>query len=117
MEFEMFSKEAVEGAFGFIRPDEFAECKSGVLAAGQLYEKLWSFVDKYEAPRPEVSEEHCYGMDSIARFWNEFSEAEQAKLFELDKLNHEDDNKMMIRYYQDKRQEVPSHYLEPYPYV
>ncbi len=112
-----FSKKAVEGAFGYIRPDEFAECKNGVLAAGTLYEKLWSFVDKYEAPLPEVSEEPCYGMDSIARFWDEFSPEEQAKLFELDKANYEAEQAMMIAYYKGKGQEVPQHEFEPYAFI
>jgi hypothetical protein len=70
-------------AFEFIRPDEFAECTNGVLACGDLYERLWACVPDYKAPRPEVSEEPCYGMDSLAHFWDRFTAEEQATIIRL----------------------------------
>lgn len=80
-------KEEVEDTFGIIRPDEVAECWDGVIAVDGLYEALWSCVEKYKAPRPEVSEEPCYGMDSVASFWDTFSEVHQGELVRLAALN------------------------------
>lgn len=70
-------------AFDVVRPDEVAECWDGVLAAGDLYERLWECVSSYTAPSPEVSEEPCYGMDCVADFWDRFSAAEQETLNQL----------------------------------
>jgi hypothetical protein len=81
------SKEQVEARFGFTRPDEAAECWDGVTEVDGLYQALWACVPKYEAPAPEFSEEPCYGMDSIARFWGEFSPEHQAALVRLDDEN------------------------------
>lgn len=105
------NKDEVEARFGIIRPEEFAETKNGVLAAGNLYERLWSFVHKYNAPRPEVSEEPCYGMDSIASFWDQFTEEEQATLIRLDDENNEAEKQMMRGYYKAKGQPIPDEYL------
>ena len=107
----MITQNEVEVRFGIIRPDEFAECKNGVLAAGQLYEKLWSFVPRYEAPLPADSEEPCYGLDSIARFWNELTADEQAHLVRLDDEAIEEEKRMMRDYYTRKGQPIPDHYL------
>jgi hypothetical protein len=63
-----------------MRPDEFAECVDGV--PDNLYRKLWSLVEQYKAPSPEVSEEPCYGMDTLNDFWDEFTSDEQ-NLLEL----------------------------------
>lgn len=66
---------------GTMRPDEFAECVDGV--SDELYRKLWSLVPKFKAPRPEVSEEPCYGMDTVADFWEEFTPEEQSEINRL----------------------------------
>jgi len=69
-----------------IRPDEVAECWNGVISKGDvvnLYEALWDCVALYKAPRPEVSEEPCIGMDTVAGFWNRFTEDQQKLLNEL----------------------------------
>jgi len=60
--------------FSHIRPDEVAECWDGVDAVPGLYSALWGCVNDYKAPSPEVSEEPCHGMDSVADFWDRFSD-------------------------------------------
>ncbi len=107
----MITQNEVETRFGYIRPDEFAECQNGVLACGQLYEKLWSFVSRYEAPLPVDSEEPCYGLDSIARFWDEFTASEQSDLIRIDIENVEAEKAMMRDYYTRKGQPIPEDYL------
>jgi len=64
--------------FETIRPDEVAECWDGVDA--DLYRALWACVNSYKAPRPEESEEPCYGMDSVEDFWDRFTDAEKVTL-------------------------------------
>lgn len=78
----------VQAKFGITRPDEAAECWDGVLAVPGLYEALWSCVGAYKAPRPEVSEEPCHGMDSIADFWDQFSALHQQELIRLETANN-----------------------------
>ena len=73
--------------FDLIRPDEVAECWDGVLAAGDLYETLWSCVSGYKAPSPEESEEPCYGMDAVADFWDRFTPEQQLQLNQLAERN------------------------------
>jgi hypothetical protein len=68
--------------FKTIRPDEVAECWDGILAVPGLYEALWACVGDYKAPSPEVSEEPCYGMDTVAGFWDRFSDEHKAALNE-----------------------------------
>lgn len=68
---------APHSALGYIRPDEVAECWDGI--DGDLYRLLWACVNDYKAPPPEVSEEPCHGMDSVADFWDRFpDEAKEA---------------------------------------
>lgn len=64
--------------FDIVRPDEVAECWDGV--TDDLYRALWACVNDYKAPRPEVSEEPCIGMDSVADFWDRFTDADKAAL-------------------------------------
>lgn len=66
--------------FEIARPDEVAECWDGIFAVPGLYEALWACVEDYKAPRPEVSEEPCYGMDCVADFWDRFSDDHKAAL-------------------------------------
>ena len=73
-------------AFDVIRPDEVAECWEGVDEAG-LYEPLWDCVGSYIAPRPEESEEPCYGMDCVSGFWDRFTPEQQAALNQLAERN------------------------------
>ena len=73
--------------FEMIRPDEVAECWDGVLAAGDLYEALWSCVESYKAPSPEESEEPCHGLDCVADFWDRFTPEQQLHLNRLADLN------------------------------
>jgi hypothetical protein len=70
-------------AFNVVRPDEVAECWNGVLASGDLYETLWACVNSYTAPKPEESEEPCWGMDCVADFWDRFSPDQQEQLNQL----------------------------------
>ena len=70
-------------ALTILTPDTVAECWDGVFAFGDLYETLWSCVPDYTAPSPEESEEPCHGMDSVADFWDRFSDAQKLKLNEL----------------------------------
>lgn len=63
-----------------IRPDEVAECWDGISAVPGLYAALWACVADYKAPSPEVSEEPCYGMDTVADFWERFSPEHQEAL-------------------------------------
>jgi len=70
-------------SFEIVRPDEVAECYDGVLAVPGLYEALWACVVLYNAPRPEVSEEPCYGMDCVQDFWDRFSDDHKAALNEI----------------------------------
>jgi len=79
-------------SFDIVRPDEVAECWDGVLAAGDLYERLWACTTSYTAPSPEQSEEPCWGMDCVADFWDHFTPSEQETLNQLAE-RHED--KMM----------------------
>jgi hypothetical protein len=77
-------------SFDIIRPDEVAECWDGVFdAPNALYEALWDCVSSYTAPRPEESEEPCWGMDCVADFWDRFTPEHQAKLNELAERNAE----------------------------
>lgn len=62
------------------RPDEVAECWDGIFSVPGLYEALWDCVADYKSPRPEVSEEPCYGMDGVAGFWERFSDDHKAAL-------------------------------------
>ncbi len=57
-------------AFEVVRPDEVAECWDGVIAVPGLYQALWGCVADYKAPSPEVSEEPCYGLDTVEDFWD-----------------------------------------------
>jgi hypothetical protein len=70
--------------FETITPDTVAECWDGVYSFGNLYEQLWSCVEKYD----EVDREDCgpadvVGINSVAQFWADFSPENQAKLNEL----------------------------------
>lgn len=67
--------------FETMRPDEAAECLEGITTP--IYRKLWTFVKEYKAPRPEISEEPCHGMDSLSDFWHKLDEAEQVWLNDL----------------------------------
>jgi hypothetical protein len=67
------------------RPDEVAECWEGVYDVPGLYQALWDCVGDYKAPSPEVSEEPCHGMDSVADFWDRFSDEHKAALNEAAK--------------------------------
>ena len=83
-------------AFDIITPDQVAECWNGVLATpGGLYEALWACVNDYKAPRPEVSEEPCYGMDSVKDFWDRFTPEHQAALNELAERNEAEMSALM----------------------
>lgn len=62
------------------RPDEVAECWEGIFAVPGLYEALWACTEAYKAPRPEVSEEPCHGMDCVADFWDTFSDDHKVAL-------------------------------------
>ena len=73
--------------FEIWRPDEVAECLEGV--TDSLYSKLWECVNDFKAPRPEVSEEPCYGMDSLSDFWDRFDPAEQQHLNTLAEKHEE----------------------------
>lgn len=81
------TQEQLDQKFGITRPDEVAECWDGVLAVPGLYEALWACAPLYNAPRPEVSEEPCYGMDCVARFWGSFSPTHQEALARLEEEN------------------------------
>ena len=59
--------------FDVVRPDEVAECWNDIYSVPGLYKALWNCVPEYKAPKPEDSEEPCYGMDCVADFWNTFS--------------------------------------------
>lgn len=78
-------------SLAYIRPDEVAECWDGVTGdegeAVDLYAALWSCVPHYKAPRPEVSEEPCIGMDSVKSFWSRFNEDQQEVLNQLAEAN------------------------------
>ena len=97
--------------FQFMRPDEFAECINGVLAEGNLYERLWSFEPRYEAPRPEESEEPCSGLDSIARFWPDLTDEERATLVRLHSAHKEEEKAMMRNYYTSRGEAIPEWFL------
>jgi hypothetical protein len=69
----------------YVRPDEFAECRNGVMAVPGLMEALWGFVERYEEPMPgEDSWPEGPGRDSLARFWPEMSPEHQAACVEID---------------------------------
>ena len=67
-------------ALRLIRPDEVAECWEGITAVPGLYRALWDCVGDYKAPPPEVSEEPCIGLDTVADFWDRFSPEHQEAL-------------------------------------
>ena len=71
----------------YIRPDEVAECWDGVFGFGNLYEVLWECVPLYDkdvrANIEDIGPADVIGVDSVARFWHVFNEAEKAKLNEL----------------------------------
>ena len=69
--------------FRLIRPDEVAECWDGVTEVPGLYRALWDCVADYKAPSPEESEEPCIGLDSVADFWDRFSDAHKEALNRL----------------------------------
>ena len=71
---------APHAAFRLARPDEVAECWEGICAVPGLYAALWACVADYKASPPEVSEEPCYGMDTVADFWDRFSPEHQEAL-------------------------------------
>jgi hypothetical protein len=64
--------------FEIWRPDEVAECLDGV--TDELYKKLWTFVEDFKAPRPEVAEEPTPGLDCLADFWDRLTIPEQQHL-------------------------------------
>ena len=64
--------------FEIWRPDEVAECLEGV--DDSLGRKLWEFVEEYKAPRPEVSEEPCVGLDALVEFWSRLEPRDQRTL-------------------------------------
>jgi hypothetical protein len=71
-------------AFEVITPDEVAECWNGVFGTGDLYEQLWGCVNDYE----KIDREDCgpydvIGVNSVAKFWDRFSDEHKAKLNEL----------------------------------
>jgi hypothetical protein len=74
-------------ALSYIRPDEVAECWNGVLASGDLYEKLWACVEKYDNKYRENIEDmgphDVIGINSVVEFWDQFSDEDKAKLNEL----------------------------------
>lgn len=74
-------------AFKYIRPDEVAECWNGVIGVGGLYEALWDCVDSYKGPTPEESEEPVIGLNSVADYWDRFSESHKAELNRLAEEN------------------------------
>jgi len=74
-------------SFEVIRPDEVAECWSGVLSAG-LYEPLWQLVQHYQDIDKEDNGPHdVIGINSVTSFWSHFDDAQRAKLNELAERN------------------------------
>lgn len=95
----------------YIRPDEFAECRDGVMAVEGLDRALWAFVKRYKEPFP--GEDSCPegpGRDSLARFWPELSPEHQAACVAIEEANEARMKKMMRDYYQERRLPVPEEY-------
>ena len=80
--------------FNTIRPDEVAECWDGILAVPGLYRALWDCVSDYKAPSPEVSEEPCHGMDTVADFWDRFADDHKAALNAAAEAKDAEDRKL-----------------------
>lgn len=63
-------------------PDEFAECVDGI--PSELYQKLWSCVDKYDNRHRENIEDigpsDVIGINNTVTWWNEFTAEEQKML-------------------------------------
>ncbi len=72
---------APHSALKYARPDEVAECWDDVPM--DLYRALWACEEGYTGPTPEESEEPIVGLNSVADFWDRFTDDEKAKLNEL----------------------------------
>jgi hypothetical protein len=61
-------------------PDTVAECLEGV--SRELYRRLWAIVPQYDGePRSEVPDD--FDRRCVARFWDQFTDAERAELNRL----------------------------------
>ncbi len=66
-------------ALEYITPDAVAECWSNV--SPELYASLWGKVALYEKfDREDCGPADVIGINSVASFWSEFTETEQAIL-------------------------------------
>ena len=92
----------------YVRPEEFAECRDGVMAIPGLDAALWAFVKRYKEPIP--GEDSCPegpGRDSLARFWPELSPEHQAACIAIEEANAARIKKMMREYYEECGRPVP----------
>jgi len=75
----------------YITPDTVAECWNGVFGTGDLYEKLWECVDHYDNSYRENIEDigphDVIGVNSVASFWDRFSDEHKACLNNLAEEN------------------------------
>lgn len=71
---------APHSALRYARPDEVAECWEGVYEVPGLYNALWACVGDYTGPTPEESEEPVHGLNSVADFWDRFSDEHKEAL-------------------------------------
>lgn len=82
--------------FNYYTPDEVAECWDGVYSAGNLYETLWDCVKDYDKfDREDCGPHDVIGVNSVAKFWNRFTEEQQTKLNELAKQHEKELNAMI----------------------
>ena len=88
-------------AFEVITPDTVAECWDGVFGSGNLYERLWSMVDLYDESYRENIEDigphDVVGINSVASFWDKFTEEERELLNALAERNDREWEEMIER--------------------
>lgn len=67
-----------------VTPDTVAECWNGVYGHGDLYERLWDCVPHYKKfDREDCGPHDVVGVNSVAQFWDRFSDDHKTKLNEL----------------------------------
>jgi hypothetical protein len=81
-----------------VTPDTVAECWDGVYSSGDLYEQLWGCVDSYdEYDREDCGPHDVIGMNSVAKFWDCFSEQNQRRLNELAEQREQEFQKWLAK--------------------
>jgi hypothetical protein len=70
----------------YVRPDEVAECWNNV--PDSLYTFLWTLTNKYQhIDREDCGPYDVIGINSVIKFWNDFTEEQKIQLNQLAENN------------------------------